>query len=160
MKTIEIKAYEFNELNKKAKDKILCDFIDINTNYDWWDFVYDDFNYLGLKVNSFDIYRQTIDIEFKNDIKDFCNNVINNWHDTDLVNICDDYLANENNLNKELDSKSSSNESYYKRLIADEVLTTLANEYYYQTSNEAIIETIEANDYLFTENGKSLNYVI
>jgi hypothetical protein len=160
MKTIEIKAYEFSELNKKAKDKILCDFIDINTNYDWWDFVYDDFNYLGLKVNSFDIYRQTIDIEFKNDIKEFCNNVINNWHDTDLVNICDDYLANENNLNKELDSKSSSNESYYKRLIADEVLTTLANEYYYQTSNEAIIETIKANDYLFTENGKSLNYVI
>lgn len=160
MKTIEIKAYEFSELNKKAKDKILCDFIDINTNYDWWDFVYDDFNYLGLKVNSFDIYRQTIDIEFKNDIKEFCNNVINNWHDTDLVNICDDYLANENNLNKELDSKSSSNESYYKRLIADEVLTTLANEYYYLTSDEGIIETIEANDYLFTENGKSLNYVI
>jgi len=160
MKTIEIKAYEFSELNKKAKDKILCDFIDINTNYDWWDIVYDEFNYLGLKVNSFDIYRQTIDIEFKNDIKEFCNNVINNWHDTDLVNICDDYLANENNTNKELDSKSTINESYYKRLIADEVLTTLANEYYYQTSNEAIIETIEANDYLFTENGKSLNYVI
>ena len=153
MKTIEIKAYEFNELNKKAKDKILCDFIDINTNYDWWDFVYDDFNYLGLKVNSFDIYRQTIDIEFKNDIKDFCNNVINNWHDTDLVNICDDYLENENNSNKE-------NESYYKRLIADEVLTTLANEYYYQTTNEAIIDTLEANEYLFTENGKSLNYII
>jgi len=160
MKTIKLKAYEFSELNKKAKDKILCDFIDINTNYDWWDFVYDEFNCLGLKVNSFDIYRQTIDIEFKNDIKEFCNNVINNWHDNDLVNISDDYLANENNPNKELDSKSTINESYYKRLIADEVLTTLANEYYYQTSNEAIIETIEANDYLFTENGKSLNYVI
>ncbi len=153
MKTIEIKAYEFSELNKKAKDKILCDFIDINTNYDWWDIVYDEFDYLGLKVNSFDIYRQTIDIEFKNDIKDFCNNVINNWHDTDLVNICDDYLVNENNPNKE-------NENYYKRLIADEVLTTLTNEYDYQSSSEAIIETIEANDYLFTENGKSLNYVI
>ena len=153
MKTIEIKAYEFSELNKKAKDKILCDFIDINTNYDWWDIVYDEFDYLGLKVNSFDIYRQTIDIEFKNDIKEFCNNVINNWHDTDLVNICDDYLVNENNPNKE-------NENYYKRLIADEVLTTLTNEYDYQSSSEAIIETIEANDYLFTENGKSLNYVI
>jgi translation elongation factor EF-G len=153
MKTIEIKAYEFNELNKKAKDKVLCDFIDINTDYDWWDIVYDEFDYLGLKVNSFDIYRQTIDIEFKNDIKEFCNNVVNDWNDTDMVNICDDYLENENNLNK-------LNESYYKRLIADEVLTTLANEYYYQTSNEAIIDTVEANEYLFTENGKSLNYII
>ncbi len=153
MKTIEIKAYEFSELNKKAKDKILCEFIDINTNYDWWDIVYDEFDYLGLKVNTFDIYRQTIDIEFKNDIKDFCNNVINDWNDADMVNICDDYLANGNNSNKE-------NGSYYKRLIADEVLTTLANEYYYQTSNEAIIDTIEANEYLFTENGKSLNYII
>jgi translation elongation factor EF-G len=153
MKTIEIKAYEFSELNKKAKDKVLCDFIDINTDYDWWDIVYDEFDYLGLKVNTFDIYRQTIDIEFKNDIKEFCNNVVNDWNDTDMVNICDDYLENENNLNK-------LNESYYKRLIADEVLTTLANEYYYQTSNEAIIDTVEANEYLFTENGKSLNYII
>ena len=153
MKTIEIKAYEFSELNKKAKDKVLFDFIDINTNYDWWDIVYDEFDYLGLKVNSFDIYRQTIDIEFKNDIKDFCNNVVNDWHDTDIVNICDDYLVNENNPNKQ-------SETYYKRLIADEVLTTLTNEYDYQSSSEAIIETIEANEYLFTENGKSLNYVI
>jgi len=153
MKTIEIKAYEFNELNKKAKDKVLFDFIDINTNYDWWDIVYDEFDYLGLKINSFDIYRQTIDIEFKNDIKDFCNNVVNDWHDTDIVNICDDYLVNENNPNKQ-------SETYYKRLIADEVLTTLTNEYDYQSSSEAIIETIEANEYLFTENGKSLNYVI
>jgi hypothetical protein len=153
MKTIEIKAYEFNELNKKAKDKVLCDFIDINTDYDWWDIVYDEFDYLGLKVNSFDIYRQQIDIEFKNDIKDFCNNVVNDWNDTDMADICDDYLVNENNPNKE-------NESYYKRLIADEVLITLANEYYYQTTNEAIIDTLEANEYLFTENGKSLNYII
>ena len=153
MKTIEIKAYEFNELNKKAKDKVLFDFIDINTNYDWWDIVYDEFDYLGLKVNSFDIYRQTIDIEFKNDIKDFCNNVVNDWHDTDIVNICDDYLVNENNPNKK-------NETYYKRLIADEVLTTLTNEYDYQSSSEAIIETIEANEYLFTNEGKYLNSII
>ena len=153
MKTIEIKAYEFSELNKKAKDKILCDFIDINTNYDWWDIVYDEFDYLGLKVNSFDIYRQTIDIEFKNDIKDFCNNVINNWHDTDLVNICDDYLVNENNPNKE-------NESYYKRLIADEVLTALTNEYDYLISEEAVIETIEANEYYFNIDGININDII
>lgn len=153
MKTLEIKAYEFSELNEKAKDKVLFDFTDINTNYDWWDIVYDEFDYLGLKINSFDIYRQTIDIEFKNDIKDFCNNVVNDWHDTDIVNICDDYLVNVNNPNKE-------NEAYYKRLIADEVLTTLTNEYDYQVSSEAIIETIEANEYLFTKEGKSLNSVI
>ncbi len=153
MKTIEIKAYEFNELNKKAKDKVLFDFTDINTNYDWWDIVYDEFDYLGLKINSFDIYRQRIDIEFKNDIKDFCNNVINNWHDTDLVDICDDYLVNENNPNKE-------NEVCYKRLIADEVLITLTNEYHYQTSDEAIIDTIKANEYLFTNEGKYLNSIL
>lgn len=153
MRTIEIKAYEFSELNEKAKDKVLFDFTDINTNYDWWDIVYDEFDYLGLKINSFDIYRQTIDIEFKNDIKDFCNNVVNDWHDTDIVNICDDYLVNVNNPNKE-------NEAYYKRLIADEVLTTLTNEYDYQVSSEAIIETIKANEYLFTKEGKFLNSVI
>ena len=79
MKTIKLKAYEFSELNEKAKEKVLQQYCSLNVdNESWWDLVYDEFNYLGLKVNSFDIYRQTIDIEFKNDIKEFCNNVINN----------------------------------------------------------------------------------
>jgi len=154
MKTIEIKAYEFSELNEKAKEKVLQEYCSLNVDDGyWWDIVYDEFDYLGLKVNSFDIYRQQIDIEFKNDIKDFCNNVVNDWHYTDIVNICDDYLVNENNPNKE-------NESYYKRLIADEVLTALTNEYDYLISEEAVIETIEANEYYFNIDGININNII
>jgi|14BtaG_2_1085337.scaffolds.fasta_scaffold151391_1 hypothetical protein len=154
MKTIELKAYEFSELNEKAKDKVLQEYCSLNVDDDWWwEFCYEDFNTLGLKVNSFDIYRQTIDIEFKNDIKEFCNNIVNSWNDTDMLNICNDYLANGNNTNKE-------NESYYKKLIAEEVLTSLTNEYDYLISEEAVIERIEANEYYFNEEGININNII
>jgi len=154
MKTIELKAYEFSELNEKAKDKVLQEYCSLNVDNDWWwEFCYEDFNTLGLKVNSFDIYRQTIDIEFKNDIKEFCNNIVNSWNDTDMLNICNDYLANGNNTNKE-------NESYYKKLIAEEVLTSLTNEYDYLISEEAVIERIEANEYYFNEEGININNII
>ena len=154
MKTIELKAYEFSELNDKAKEKVLQEYCSLNVDDDWWwEFCYEDFNTLGLKVNSFDIYRQTIDIEFKNDIKEFCNNIVNSWNDTDMLNICNDYLANGNNTNKE-------NESYYKKLIAEEVLTSLTNEYDYLISEEAVIERIEANEYYFNEEGININNII
>jgi len=154
MKTIELKAYEFSELNDKAKEKVLQEYCSLNVDNDWWwEFCYEDFNTLGLKVNSFDIYRQTIDIEFKNDIKEFCNNIVNSWNDTDMLNICNDYLANGNNTNKE-------NESYYKKLIAEEVLTSLTNEYDYLISEEAVIERIEANEYYFNEEGININNII
>ena len=154
MKTIELKAYEFSELNEKAKDKVLQEYCSLNVDDDWWwEFCYEDFNTLGLKVNSFDIYRQTIDIEFKNDIKEFCNNIVNSWNDTDMLNICNDYLANGNNTNKE-------NESYYKKLIAEEVLTSLTNEYDYLISEEAVIERIEANEYYFNKEGININDII
>ena len=96
MKTIKLKAYEFSELNEKAKEKVLQQYCSLNVdNESWWEFVYEEFNDLGLKINSFDIYRQEINIDFIDDISEFCVNVINNFGHEDIINVCEDYLKNK-----------------------------------------------------------------
>lgn len=42
----------------------------------------------------------------------------------------------------------------FARALSEEYLSILRQEYDYQTSEEAIKGTIEANDYDFTEDGK------
>ena len=149
MKTIELKAYEFSELNDKAKEKVLQEYCSLNVDNEcWWEFCYEEFNNLGLNINSFDIYKQEIDIDFKDDINEFCINVINNFGDEDIINVCEDYLKNKGD------------KQYYKKLIAEEVLTSLTNEYDYLISEEAVIETILANEYYFNEEGININDII
>jgi len=47
MKTITVNLYSYDELSEKAKEKALEEMKDINTNYDWWDAVYDDAKEIG-----------------------------------------------------------------------------------------------------------------
>ena len=85
MKTIKLKAYEFSELNEKAKEKVLQQYCSLNVDNEyWWDFVCEEFNDLGLKINLFDIYRREINIDFIDDISEFCVNVINNSGHEDI----------------------------------------------------------------------------
>jgi len=149
MKTIELKAYEFSELNDKAKEKVLQEYCSLNVDNEyWWEFCLAEFNDLGLKINTFDLYRHEIDFDFIDDINEFCINVINNFGDEDFVNVCEDYLKNKGD------------KQYYKKLIAEEVLTSLTNEYDYLISEEAVIETILANEYYFNEEGININDII
>lgn len=55
MKKIAVKLYKFTELSKDAKQKAIEQFHDINVDYSWWEFVYDDFktlaSYFGVSVD-------------------------------------------------------------------------------------------------------------
>jgi hypothetical protein len=55
MKTITLKLYSFNELDKSAKEKALTTYRDLNVGFDWWDDEFEDFvelcSYLGISVN-------------------------------------------------------------------------------------------------------------
>ncbi|QEM06177.1 hypothetical protein DIU31_022645 [Mucilaginibacter rubeus] len=55
MKTITLKLYSFNELDKEAKEKALTTYRDLNIDFDWWDDELEDFielcSYLGIAVN-------------------------------------------------------------------------------------------------------------
>ena len=54
MKTITIKLYSFNELDKTGKEKALTTYRDLNVNFDWWDYEFEDFielcSYMGIAV--------------------------------------------------------------------------------------------------------------
>jgi hypothetical protein len=54
----------------------------------------------------------------------------------------------------ELEEKTEELEEQFIEDISRAYATILSNEYGYLTSTEAIIETIEANEYEFTEKGE------
>jgi hypothetical protein len=54
MKTITLKLYSFNQLDKNAKQKALTTYQDLNIGFDWWDDDFEDFialcSYMGIAV--------------------------------------------------------------------------------------------------------------
>jgi len=60
MKVINLKLYQFKELDRKAKENALNLYRDINVNFNWWESVYEDFIWLcacmGIKVDFNTIY--------------------------------------------------------------------------------------------------------
>ena len=57
METRQIKVYKFKELPEEAQQKVLDKFRNINVDYEWWDFTYDDAKNIGLKITAFDLDR-------------------------------------------------------------------------------------------------------
>lgn len=55
MKSITLKLYSFNELDRVAKEKALTTYRDFNVNFDWWDDEFEDFielcKYLHIAVD-------------------------------------------------------------------------------------------------------------
>jgi hypothetical protein len=169
MKTIEVNVYKFAELSDKAKDKAISEFYDTNVNYDWWDSIYDDAATIGLKITGFDLDRSRhANGEFTLAANEVAQNIFDNHGKT-----CETFKTAETFMeewqpifNNYMDENHEDYESYESEQkmqdIEDEFLKSLCedysimlqNEYEYLTSEKAIIESIEANDYDFTENGE------
>lgn len=169
MKTIEVKVYQFAELSDKAKDKAISELSDINVNYDWWDSIYEDAATIGLKITRFDLDRSRhANGEFTLAANEVAQNIFNEHGET-----CETFKTAETFMeewqpifNNYMDENHEDYESYESEQkmqdIEDEFLKSLCedysimlqNEYEYLTSEESIIESIEANEYDFTENGE------
>lgn len=161
MKTKTYNVYKFNELSKEAQEKAIENLYDINVDHDWWEFVYEDADNIGLEITGFDLDRgayckgnftesplKVIELIKKNH-GEMCETYKTALQYEKLIAECpkdEDGEPVENDLECiEDDFRNSLLEDY--RII-------LQKEYEYLTSEKAIIETIEANDYDFTENGK------
>lgn len=165
MKTIKINLYKFEELSKEAKQIALEKFSDINVNYDWWEFTYDDAENVGLKLKSFDLDRNKHATgEFITNAKDCADKILKEHGES-----CDTHATATNFLNtlKEIEVKyegkeeTSEEETEIEDLeygflkdILEDYATILQNECEYLQTEKSIIETIEANDYDFTIDGK------
>jgi len=179
MRTIELQAYKFNELDEQTKLQVIEDNIHINVEFDWWDCTYETLRECGIKVNSFDIgRRQECEIEFLEDGHEVATNIIDTFGEAmDIVSDAKNFIKDRDALLKkygegneiigysvkelydpfifyEFDEEESILEDEFKRELSCEILDWLRSEYEHLTSEEAIIETIEANEYEFTEEGK------
>ena len=169
MRKIEINIFKFNELNEEAKQNAISNLYNINIDYNWWEFIYEDAKNIGLKITSFDLDRNRhAKGEFILNAPEVAQNILSN-HGKE----CETYKTAESFLevwqpifNAYMDEESEKYESsesedemqeleddFFNSLLEDYSII-LQNACDYLQSDESIIDTIEANDYEFTEDGE------
>jgi len=172
MRTVRTKVYKFEELTTEAQNKAIQSFGDINVDYDWWNSVYDDAEQIGLEIKEFNIDRGSYcKGEFIYPAYDVANKIKENHGQTcetyktaiafiaewdALVvkhsdGITTDKVAEDNDY--EFDQEAEDIENEFLKSICEDYRIMLSKEYDYLTSNEAIIDSIKANEYEFTKEG-------
>ena len=181
--TKTITLYEFDELNEEAQETALNSLCDINVDCRWWDYIYEDAYVVGLKIKEFDIDHKTIRGDFQEYPLEVCRLIRkNHGKDCDTFETAaayrKEYVTAFMKWRKAQIQQSEPYTSYWKlerwywlgefkfedeateiefnflKALLEDYLIMLCNEYKYQTSREQVVETIKANDYLFTELGK------
>lgn len=153
MRTIETNLYQFSELSEQAKQKAIENLWDINVNFNWWGFTYEDAENVGIEIRGFDLDRGGYcDLICDDDCIEVAQNIIKNWgSDCDGYSIAQKFIEDFKTVSED---DLSDLEQQFTKDLSYVYLEMLREEYKYQTSEQAIIETIEANEYEFTENGK------
>lgn len=163
MRTIRTKVYKFSELSESAQQKAIEKFYDINVDYEWWEFIYEDAANIGLKITGFDIDRASYcEGDFTLSAHEVAANIIrDHGEQCETYKTAQSFLDTVNEIQgkyEELegydyeDEMMEAEDEFLKSLLEDYRIM-LSNEYDYKTSKEAIIETIEANEYEFKKDG-------
>lgn len=176
MKQKTITLYSFNELSEESQQKAIENLSDLNVNYDWWEYTFEDAKRIGLQITEFDLDRnrhakgsllESLPLVCEMILKDHgkdcetyktAQEYLKQWNDlvakfSDGENL--EKVTEENEY--DFDQESDGVENEFRRALLEDYSIMLQKEYEYQTSREAIIEGIEANEYTFTEDGKLEN---
>jgi len=161
MRTIETIVYKYDELNSCGKSKAVENLYDLNVDYDWWEFDYDDAKQVGLEITGFDLDSHCKG-EFILSANEVCANIFRD-HGKECAThksaehfmevwqpVFDEYMINEG---YELENKLIEIESDFLEAILQDYLFILREEYKYRTSEAVIIDTIIANEYEFELDG-------
>lgn len=173
MKTVTTTVYTFSELSEEAKQKAIESYRDINLFYEWWESIYEDAKQIGIKITSFDLDRGSyVNAEYLLPFSSVIDKIKeNHGQSCETYKIAVQYEKQYNDLvvkysdgidtervsegnEYEFDQEADELEKEFINDISSEYLSILQNEYEYLWSDEAVIETIEANEYEFTEDGK------
>ena len=173
METREYKVYKFDELTEEQQQKVLENYADINVDFEWWDTIYEDAKTVGIKITEFDLDRHRhCTGNFIEYAEDTAKKIIKEHGETcETWGTATNYLAERVALVKkysdgvQTDTATEDNEYDFDnacgeidveflRSILEDYSIMLQKESEYLSSKKAIIETIEANDYDFTEGGK------
>lgn len=143
IETTTRKLFKFNELSEKAQDTAVEKLYDLNVDHEWWEYIYDDAKNIGAKITEFDLDRRNgIKFRFTLSPGKVAAKILANHG-----NGCETFkLAQQFKMDKDAEE--------LERALGLGYLSILKKEYEYQTSREVIIESIKANDYEFTEDGR------
>jgi hypothetical protein len=159
MRTIrkEFPVYKFHELPEDVKDKAIDALYDINVDHEWWEYVYQDASDIGVEIKEFDIDRgHYCKIRFKGYADEIADAILRSHGNTcETYKTAESFKADLASLDPEKDSEEIERlKEDFRQSLSEDYRIMLQREYEYLTSHEAIIETIKANDYEFTEDGK------
>ena len=170
MKTKTVNMYDFEELSEKAQEAALQEIASVNSEYEWYESVYEDAEMAGLKITSFDLDRNRhAKGKFVHGAEDCANYIIDNHGEKSETYITAElYLNNKAQTlnNAELDANGEFANEYsldctlddldadFLRSILEDYAMILEKEWEYINSKEAILESINANGYMFTIDGE------
>jgi len=178
METRTYNVYKFSELPEEAKEKALDRYRYFNVEVSYWyedDEVYNEIaKDYGIEISmreidfdldrgsyvAFDTYNHSQDSKWTcpivvTDEKKFCKKANVEYNPEYSINIDHTHYAGGRIANY-IDSDYEEEEKLQATLedMLDKLLKALKENYYNEISDEAIIDTLEANDYDFTIEGK------
>lgn len=148
-------VYSFDELSDDAKQVAIEQFYSINIERDWWNIMFEDAANIGIRITEFDISRGS-----------YCHGEIDNPEHTARLILkghgkeCETYKTAKAYLDSIPRNENATGDDYkdidneFRLSILEDYRIMLQKDYEYQTSAEAITETIECNEYEFTVDGK------
>jgi len=167
MRTETITIFKFSELSDEAKQKAISEHRETGICGDFcWDNIKEDAEQIGLKIFSLDNHRPNSG-EFQQDGQ-YCVKLIieNHGKDCETYKTAKKYLEQYEAIFKkaETSGKDGDEDYWFEDEISEidaEFLAEILEDYRilynmdieYHESDEAIIETIEANEYEFNEDG-------
>ena len=162
MRTIEIKVYKFEELDKQTQEKVIENYRYINVeDSSWYYWIQEDFSRLGLEIQEFDLDRGNYAKIYIDNFEDTSKNIIEYFGDSVLIkqtakNYLDEFNKIQANFKEDEDIERELEilDEEYEKEYSEDILSYLRSNYEYEISDEAVINTIEANDYDFTTEGK------
>ena len=167
--TTHTTVYKFDELTEEGKRKALENLYDINVSFDWWDSTYDDAETIGCKITEFDLDRGSCCRLTCPDAHETARLIVENHGEMcETHKLATEYLKDHDKIidEAERDEDGELSDEYavdklldelnaeFERALGKEYLSLLRQEYEYLTGEEAIKETIEANAYDFTSEGR------
>jgi len=156
-------VYKFEELSEDSQQRALEELWDINVDHDWWSSVYEDAGNIGLEIDSFDIdLASYVKGHFLESAEGVAKNIISeHGKNCETSKTAAAYLEELNKIKAKTpddeDTYSDDEDAEFLRALCEDYRIMLTHEYEYLTGKESIIETIKANDYEFTKEGKLIS---
>jgi len=168
--TKTVTAYKYDELSDSAKEKALEKMYDINVDHDWWEFIYEDAKTIGLKITGFDVACASYcNGDFLASAEETAHKIEKeHGENCETFKTAKEYLKIRDEIIEtapkdengdfeseyEIDQALDSADKEFLRSLLEDYRIILQKDYEYFTSREAIEETIRANEYDFTKEGK------